>query len=207
MLAVFGEIAAGIQQQALQLHEAVAEEEKVEKLAEHVGRPRRGDFRVLADDQRVGVMARVAPAVIEAFAQRHESAEMEEGVVDPPGLERCPVRQLMVAVVGGGIENAIDKERRHRPPRAPSQIGDHTGGDQQRQPQAEEFQGRSVGPPDQFLELLAVDGTGIPGLLDLVLEFVAGKRRRFIGILAFEAVVFPGNSVHAASLSHHVLQR
>jgi hypothetical protein len=119
VLAVLGQVARRVAEQALELVVAVPEEEDVRREAQKEGRARRDDFRILADDEGVGVVPRMAPAVVMRLAQSHEGAEPVEDLVDPAGPERRAVTELVVTVVRRRIEDAVGKERRHRPPGAP----------------------------------------------------------------------------------------
>ncbi len=110
MLAISGEIAAGILDQALELRDAIPYEKEVKELADNIWWARRCNFRVFANNQRVGVMTGVAPAIIETFTQGHESAEMKKRVIDPAGFERRAVGELMVP-----LNNYLNRTMTHEP--------------------------------------------------------------------------------------------
>ena len=67
--------------------------------ADKVRRPGRDDLRVAADDDGVGMVARVAPAPDGRLAQQEERRKIVNDAVDPLGLERCAVAALMPARV------------------------------------------------------------------------------------------------------------
>src|SRR5207249_8463956 len=115
VLAVFGQVAAGVAKDATELGQPILDKKEIGRDADDVGWPWRGDLGVTADDEGVGVMARMAPAVIAALAQRHEGADVKERVVEPARPERRAVRELVMAVIGGRIEDAVDGKGWNRP--------------------------------------------------------------------------------------------
>ena len=117
--ALLGEVAGGVADDSADLGGTVLEEEEVERDADEVRRARGRDLRVAPDDERVGVVAGMAPAVVEGLPQRHEGAEMKEYLIEPPRLERRSMGQFVMPVIGRGIEDAIDGEGGDAPERAP----------------------------------------------------------------------------------------
>ena len=79
--------------------DAARKVEQRQEQVEKVWRPGRDDLRVAADDDGVGMVARVAPAPDSRLAQQEERRKIINDVVDPPGLERCAVAALMPARV------------------------------------------------------------------------------------------------------------
>ena len=74
-----------------------------EKHADHLedhGRPHHSDLRVTADNNGVGVVARMAPAPDSRFTHDHEAGQLVDRVVHPRGLECRSVTALMPTRVG-----------------------------------------------------------------------------------------------------------
>ena len=114
----------------------VAEPDDVDEQLGRVGRAHGRDLAVAADDDRVGVVARVAPAPERRLLDVHERRHLIEHIVDPGGLEGGAVSALVPARVGRRpVEHAVDDEERHGEPRAPEQPAADAGDHQQRQPQ------------------------------------------------------------------------
>src|SRR6185437_16128210 len=74
---------------------------------------------VAADDDGVGVVARMAPAPDSRFAHDHETGDLVDRVVHPARLEGGAVAAFVPAAVGrAAIEHAVADEERHAPPGA-----------------------------------------------------------------------------------------
>jgi len=77
------------------------------------------DLGAAPDRQRVGVVARVAPAPVVRLVQRHERVEVVEDLVHSAGLERRAVGELVGVVVGHRVHHAVHAEERNAPPAPP----------------------------------------------------------------------------------------
>ena len=115
--------AGGVADDAPDFGWAAAEVEEVHQDFEQVGWARDLDFGVAADDVGVGMVAGVAPAPHDCFAQGEEGVEVVEGFVKPVGLEGCAVAAFVPGGVGGGVDGAVDEEGWDGPPCAPGEEG------------------------------------------------------------------------------------
>ena len=122
-------------------------------------RPLERDLRVAAHDERVGVVAVVAPAPGDGLAQVHERRDLVHGVVEPPGAEGRAVPALVPARVGDRpVERPVDEARRDRPPRAPGRRDPRARRDEEREPHDGVPRRRPVATAHDREHLLAVDG-------------------------------------------------
>ena len=137
-------------------------EEEEEELA-HAGRTRHGDLRIAADDDRVAVMAIVAPAPDGRLAHDHERGDLVERVVHPVGLERRAVARFVPAGIGGRpVDYAIQQEGDDRPRAAPPGVGPAAEAEKQREPEQRVADGRAVPPLQQLAHLGLRHGTRVP---------------------------------------------
>ena len=134
------------------VEEHVAEEgerridaEESQEQGEKLRRPGHGDLRVASDNDRVAVVAGVAPTPTGGFPQDHEGGDLVEGVVHPVRLERRAVSRFVPAGVGGrGVEDAVDREREDGPPGAPEHETADAGADDQREPKERVADGGAI---------------------------------------------------------------
>ena len=171
----------------------VEDAEEIERDAQQVRRPHDGDFGVKPDDDRVGVVARVAPAPGDGIAHDHEAGELVDRVVHPARLEGGAVAAFVPARIRRrAVEHAVGKEERHAPPAAPEPDAAGAGDDEQAKPDQRVADGRRVAALHQLLHLLARDVGVIP------LGCRKPVRHCCFGIAADEAVVaFRHHDVHA----------
>ena len=139
--------------------------------AQQVRRTHHGDLGVAADDDRVGVVAGMAPAPGHRIAHQHEAGDLVDDVVHPARAEGGAMAAFVPArVAGGAVEHAVDEEERHAPPCAPEP--DAAGGRAQYggDPDDGVADRRAVGALHQLLHRLARHvgvipfGRGQPGL-------------------------------------------
>ena len=76
----------------------VEDAEEIEHDARQVRRPHDGDFRIKPDDDRIGMMARMAPAPGDGIAHDHEAGELVDRVVHPACLEGGAVTAFVPAL-------------------------------------------------------------------------------------------------------------
>ncbi len=93
----------------------------------HRGRVHR-DFRVAPNDDRVGVMPRMAPSPGCGFAQNHERSHFIDNIVHPSRFEGGAMTAFMPARIRAGtIEHAINYEGRHAQPGSPEMPAEPAG--------------------------------------------------------------------------------
>ncbi|MCY1235197.1 hypothetical protein D9M72_478040 [compost metagenome] len=137
--------------------------EEVQDEAQEIRRPHDGDLGIAADDDRVCVVARVAPAPGDGIAHDHEAGDLVDGVVHPHRLERRSMPAFVPATIGGrAVENAIGEEERNSPPGAPEGDAEPTEKNETTEPDHGIADGGSVLTLHQFLHLLARDLRVIP---------------------------------------------
>jgi hypothetical protein len=73
----------------------------VEQDAQNIRRARHGDLRVTADNDGVGMVARMAPTPRRRLAQHHEASDVIDGVVHPARPERRAVAVFVPPGIGG----------------------------------------------------------------------------------------------------------
>ena len=100
-----------------------------------IRRPHDRDLGIAADDDGVGVVARVAPAPGHRIAHDHEAGDLVDDVVHPLRLEGGAVAAFVPArVARRAVEDAVDEEERHAPPGAPEVDAAGAADDQQAEP-------------------------------------------------------------------------
>ncbi len=89
--------------------------EEVQDQPQQIRRAHHGNLGVTADDDRVGVMARMAPAPGHRIAHDHEAGDLIDRIVHPARLEGRAVAAFVPAAIGGrAVEHPIGEEERQR---------------------------------------------------------------------------------------------
>ena len=181
-----------MQDEVLQRRPAAGYREDVGSKPQQRRRPHRGDLRVAADDDGVGVVAGMAPAPDRRLAHDHETGELIDGVVHPARLERRAVAAFVPARIGRRtVEHAVADEERHRPPGAPEDVAAGPGQREGGEPDDGVADRRTVGALHQLLHPLARNVGLVP---------FGGRQpalNRGFGIAADQAVV-ASRRCHAA---------
>ena len=178
--------------------EHLAEEDQrradADECPEHGKQLRRSSYgylRVAADDNRVAVVAGVAPTPAGRILDAHEGRDLVEGVVHPVRLECRAVSRFVPAGAGGrGVEDAVDREGEHGPPSAPEHESADAGTENQREPKERVTDGGTVPPFEKLAHFVPWHGRGIPRRFGKAL--LNGRRR----VSADEAVIVELVFVH-----------
>ena len=129
---------------------------KAQRRAQQVRRTHDGDLGVAADDDRVGVVARMAPAPGDRIAHQHEAGDLVDDVVHPARLEGGAVAAFVPArVARRAVEHAVDEEERHAPPGAPEIDRAGCGAEDRGDPDDRVADRRTIGALHQLLHRLA----------------------------------------------------
>ena len=151
----------------------------------------RRDLGIPPDDQRVRVVAGVAPPPGGRVAHDHEGGELVQPLVKPARLERRAVAGLVPAGIRRrAVEHAVGEEERHRKPAAPERDAKAGEGDHQPDPDHGVPDGPAIGAPHQLFHPLARHRAAEP-----VAASEAGVNRRLI--------LRPGEAVPLQPLPAH----
>jgi hypothetical protein len=141
----------------------IAEAHGVEHQPRDVRRAHRGDLAIAPDDDRVGVMAGMAPTPERRLLQIHERRDLIERIVQPRGPKRGAVTGLMpTGVRGRPIQHPVDEKQRDAPQARPRQPGRETRHREQDEPHCRVAQRRTIATAHQLLHPLARDLSVIP---------------------------------------------
>ena len=122
-----------------------------------------GNFGIAADDDRIGVVAGMAPAPVDRVAHHLKRRNLIDHVIHPRGAKRGAMAAFMPArVAGRAIDDTVSQPERHRPPTAPQQDAATGQNDMQRDPQQGIADGGAVGPLHQRLHLVACNIGMVP---------------------------------------------
>jgi hypothetical protein len=136
--------------------ECVAHADEVDDQPREVGRSHRGDLPVAPDDDRVGVVAGVAPPPERRLLHVHERGDLIERVVHPSAPERGAMPGLVPAGVRRrAVEHAVGEEAGDAPGARPQEAADHPGSEQQPEPERGVAQRRAVAAAHELLDPLA----------------------------------------------------
>ena len=156
-------LAGDVDQQVAVVVEEIRNVDDLQQEAAQRDRSRRADLRVASGDDRVAVVAGVAPAPRDRLAADHERRNLVERVVHPVGLERGAMAGFMPTRVGrGGIELAVDGKRDDGPPGAPQRQPRQPERQQQREPEQRVAHRRAIAALQQLAHLLLGDRRGVP---------------------------------------------
>ena len=113
-LLCIGEPSRRVDDHAAHRDRDVDEAEEVEGDPSDGRRTHREDLGIPPDDQRVGVMAGVAPTPHRRAAHDHEAGDLVDGVVHPRGLEgRAMPGFVPAGVRRRAVQHAVDGEQRN----------------------------------------------------------------------------------------------
>src|SRR5258708_1520538 len=87
----------GVADDVLDCRDGVLDRENVENHAADIRRAHGNDLGIASDDDRVGMVARMAPAPDRRLAHDHETRYLVNRVVHPPSLECGPMSAFMPA--------------------------------------------------------------------------------------------------------------
>ena len=129
----------------------------------NIRRTRRDDLGIAADDDRIRVVARMAPAPDLRLAHDHEAGDLIDRVVHPLRLERGAMAALVPAAVGrGAVEHAVNEKEGNRGPGPPKIVAEASGHDERCEPDERVPDRRTVLAAHQLLELGARDRRRVP---------------------------------------------
>src|ERR1700733_15277016 len=141
----------------------ILKREGVEQEGDNVRGTRRDDFGVAPNDDRIRVVARMAPAPDLWLTHDHEAGDLINRIVHPLRLERGAMAALVPATIGrGAIKNAVNDEKRDRSPGPPKIIAKASGYYERRDPDQRIPDLRTVLTAHQLFKLRALDRRRVP---------------------------------------------
>src|ERR1700722_19554784 len=130
-----GQPAGGVQKHLAKEDARVLEREDVEEKRHNVRGTRRDDLGIAPDDDRIRMVAGMAPTPDLRFAHDHEAGDLIDHIVHPLRLERGAMAALVPAAVSrGAVENAINDKEGNRRPASPKIIAEASRHDERREP-------------------------------------------------------------------------